>query len=45
MFLGEDVLQHIEPVGFRVIEAGAFELKGIEEPLALYEAIRDDSER
>ena len=45
VFLGEDVLQHIEPVGFRVIEAGAFELKGIEEPLALYEAIRDDSER
>ena len=42
VFLGEDVLQHIEPAGFRVEEAGAFELKGIAEPLTLYEAIRDD---
>jgi adenylate cyclase len=43
VFLGEDVLHHIEPTGFRVVEAGAFELKGIEKPLTLYEAIRDDS--
>ena len=33
VFLGEDVLHHIEPTGFRVVEAGAFELKGIEKPL------------
>jgi adenylate cyclase len=43
VFLGEDVLHHIEPTGFRVVEAGAFELKGIEKPLTLYEAIRDDA--
>jgi adenylate cyclase len=43
VFLGEGVLHHVEPTGFRVVEAGAFELKGIEKPLTLYEAIRDDS--
>jgi adenylate cyclase len=43
VFLGEDVLHHIEPTGFRVVEAGPFELKGIEKPLTLYEATRDDS--
>ena len=43
VFLGEDVLRLIEPTGFRVVEAGAFELKGIEKPLTLYEAIREDS--
>lgn len=42
VFLGEDVLRHIEPAGFRIVEVGAFELKGIQEPLPLYEAIRDD---
>jgi adenylate cyclase len=43
VFLGEDVVRHIEPNGFRVVEAGAFELKGIEKPMSLYEAIRDDA--
>jgi adenylate cyclase len=43
VFLGEDVLHHVEPTGFRVVEAGSFELKGIEMPLTLYEAIRGDS--
>ena len=43
VFLGEDVLHQIEPTGFRVVEAGAFELKGIEKPLTLFEAIRDDA--
>jgi adenylate cyclase len=42
VFLGQDVLHHIEPTGFHVVEAGAFELKGIEKPITLYEAIRDD---
>jgi adenylate cyclase len=41
VFLGADVLDHIAPAGFRVVPAGAFELKGIHEPLELYEAIRD----
>jgi adenylate cyclase len=43
VFLGEDVLHHVEPMGFRVVEAGAFELKGIAKPLTLYQAVRDDS--
>jgi adenylate cyclase len=43
VFLGEDVLHHIEPNGFRVVEAGAFELKGIDKPLTLYEVVRDHS--
>ena len=42
VFLGADVLRHVEPSGFRIVEAGAFDLKGIEQPLMLYEAIRDD---
>jgi adenylate cyclase len=41
VFVGEDVLRHISPHGFRVVEVGAFELKGIAKPLMLYEAIHD----
>jgi adenylate cyclase len=41
VFAGEDVLRHITPTGFRLVEAGAFELKGIAGPQTLYEAIRD----
>jgi adenylate cyclase len=41
VFVGEDVLHHITPSGFRLIEVGAFELKGIAKPLMLYEANRD----
>jgi len=43
VFIGEDALRHIAPAGFRLVDAGAFELKGIERPLTLYEAIRDDA--
>jgi len=41
VFVGEDVLPHITPSGFRLVEVGAFELKGIAKPLMLHEAIRD----
>ena len=41
VFAGEDVLPHITPSGFHLVEVGAFELKGIAEPLMLYEAIPD----
>jgi adenylate cyclase len=41
VFVGEDVLNHITPSRFRLVEVGAFELKGIAKPLMLYEAIRD----
>jgi adenylate cyclase len=41
VFVGEDALRHITPSGFRLVEVGAFELKGIAKPLMLYEAIHD----
>jgi adenylate cyclase len=41
VFVGEDVLPHLTRGGFRLVEVGAFELKGIAKPLILYEAIRD----
>ncbi len=41
VFVGEDVLRHITPSGFHLVEVGAFELKGIAQPLTLYEALRD----
>jgi adenylate cyclase len=40
VFVGEDVLRHITPSGFRLTEVGAFQLKGIAKPLTLYEANR-----
>ena len=44
VFVGQDVLPHITPKGFRLVEAGAFELKGIAGPQTLYEAVRDGVE-
>jgi adenylate cyclase len=41
VLVGEDVLRHITPSGFRLVEVGACELKGIAKPLMLYEAIHD----
>jgi len=41
VFVGEDVLPHITPSRFRLVEVGAFELKGIAKPLMLYEAIHE----
>jgi adenylate cyclase len=41
VFVGEDVLPHVTPSGFRLVEVGAFELKGIAKPLMLYEAIHE----
>jgi class 3 adenylate cyclase len=38
VFVGEDALPHIRRSGFRLVEVGAFELKGIARPLTLYEA-------
>src|SRR5438093_7933016 len=42
VFVGEDVLRHLTPSGFSLVEVGAFELKGIAKPLMLYEAVHDD---
>jgi adenylate cyclase len=41
VFVGEDVLREITQSGFRLVEVGAFELKGIAKPMTLYEAIHD----
>ncbi len=35
VFVGEDALPHVTPSGFRLVEVGAFELKGIAKPLML----------
>lgn len=40
VFVGEDVLRHLTPNGFRLVAVGAFELKGIAKPLTLHEVIR-----
>jgi adenylate cyclase len=39
VFVGEDVPRHIAPEGFRLVEVGAFELKGIAAPVTLFEAV------
>jgi adenylate cyclase len=39
VFVGEDVLPHVAPSGFRLLEVGAFDLKGISDPVTLYEAV------
>jgi len=41
VFVGEDLVRGVEPEGFRVREVGPFDLKGIAQPVTLYEAIRD----
>ncbi len=41
VFVGEDVLRLITPSGFRLVEVGAFELRGIADPLTLYQVVRD----
>ena len=41
VFVGQDVLPHIAPRGFHLVEAGAFALKGIAGPQTLFEAVRN----
>jgi adenylate cyclase len=43
VFLGEDLVRNVAPEGFRVQRVGEFDLKGIAEPITLYEAVRDGS--
>jgi adenylate cyclase len=44
VFVGEDLVGAVAPRGFAVFQIGTFELKGIAEPMMIYEAVRDDSE-
>jgi class 3 adenylate cyclase len=41
VFVGEGFAALVPPDGFRLRVVGAFELKGIAEPMTLYEASRD----
>jgi adenylate cyclase len=41
VFVGEDLVRCVEPEGFQVREVGQFDLKGIAQPVTLYEAVRD----
>jgi adenylate cyclase len=42
VFVGIDVLPLFEPRGSRLVEVGAFELKGIKDPVTILQAVRDD---
>lgn len=41
VFVGEDVVRHVTPAGFRFVEIGGFELKGIAGAVTLSQAVRD----
>jgi adenylate cyclase len=41
VFVGEDLVRGVEPEGFQVREVGQFDLKGIAQPVTLFEALRD----
>ena len=41
VFVGEDLVRAVPPKGFLVLEVGQFDLKGIAQPVMIYEAVRD----
>ena len=41
VFVGEDALREVRPEGFRLVEVGGFALKGIAQPVTIYEAVPD----
>lgn len=41
VFVGEDAQREMTPSGFRLVEVGPFELKGIAQPVTIYEAVPD----
>jgi adenylate cyclase len=43
VFVGDPVVEVVTPVGFRFVDAGEFPLKGIAEPVRIFEAVRDDA--
>jgi adenylate cyclase len=44
VFAGQDLVRSVSPEGFRLVEVGEFALKGIAQPVKLYEAKRDRAE-
>jgi adenylate cyclase len=45
VYVGSDVVPLIEPRGFQLIEVGAFELKGIKDPVTVLQAVREGGAR
>jgi adenylate cyclase len=45
VYVGADVAPLVEPRGFKLIEVGAFELKGIKDPVTVLQAVRDGGVR
>jgi adenylate cyclase len=43
VFIGEDARREVTPAGFRLVEVGRFDLKGISQPVTIYEAVRGDA--
>jgi adenylate cyclase len=43
VLVGEDLARSVEPREFRVIEVGQFDLKGITQPVTIYEAVRAEA--
>jgi class 3 adenylate cyclase len=44
VFVDADVQPHVEPRGFRQLEVGAFELKGIKDPVTILQAVHEAGE-
>jgi adenylate cyclase len=42
VYVGADVVPLVEPEGFRFVDVGALELKGISEPVQVQQALRDE---
>jgi len=42
VFVGEPVVDVVAPNGFHFVDAGAFPLKGIAEPVRIFEACKGD---
>jgi adenylate cyclase len=42
VFVGPDVARHVRPGEFHLVEVGVFDLKGIQRPVTLLQAVRDD---
>ncbi len=42
VFVGSDVVSEVEPRGFRLVDVGAFELKGIRDPVTILQAVRPE---
>ncbi len=42
VLVGEDLERSVEPAGFRLVQVGPVELKGVRRPVTIYQAVRHD---